>query len=610
MRYSLWLVALTKFVLPCAVVATLINQAGFDLPSLFARESGGQTSATVISPFLSPVASPRTVIQLTSSIIPDIGFPANAYAQTVQEQGNWYGALSLIWLTGCALLLGLWLRKVSLLSGVIKSGQIVGSGREMEILERVRSWLGLRRKVTLVISPQIAEPGVWRVYKPSILLPEGISKSLSDHELETIMMHELVHVERWDNLIDIIQRVVCCLLWFHPLVWLLDRQLLAERERSCDDTVIRLSGNSKIYASGIKKICRHSIGWELTGLSGVGGSDLQKRIRRIVETEIIRGPSIFHRMLLGAVAAGLIILSAAVGQINNGELTALSSNNPNLAAIDTRFIVADRGEGEEAASGMEEKSSKPSLQQSQDFVAQVRKLPDTAVEVREPSSQIETTNSAILTEASQAIAPSPQAQVKNAENAPNISAAIIPISEAPVDLSEFAGRYEVDPAAAENYILDITLEQGQLWLKPSHVPKRRLLQTGELSLADTYSEFRFTFIRGSAGRIIGLRIDSWSSGISARKLSLPPPNLKGNTAFHLSGYPNARIVALAGSFNNWNQSQLLFARVSGEWVCKINLPSGKYEYKFIVDGNWLVDPRNPRTKYDDRGNENSVLVVE
>jgi beta-lactamase regulating signal transducer with metallopeptidase domain len=610
-RYSLWLVALTKFVLPCAAVGLLINQAGIDITSLFTSQSGGQTSAMAISPFLSPVASPHAVLQITPSIMPGIGFPAMTYAVTVQDQGNWYGVLTLIWITGCALLLGLWLRKISLLSEVIRSGEIVVSGREMEILQRVRSWLSLHRQIMLVISPQIAEPGVWRVFKPTVLLPEGISNRLSDHELETIMMHELVHVERWDNLIGIVQRIVCCLLWFHPLVWLLDRRLLAEREQSCDDTVIRLSGDSKIYASGIKKICRHSMGWELTGLSGVGGSDLKKRIKRIVETDIIRSPSILHRMLLGTAAAVLIVLSAAVGLINNGDLTARSSSSSHgLTSLDPRFVVADTEGREVAASTVEERVSKPLPLQPQGISAQAKKLPDAPVEVRGQWSQIETTDSGFFVEASQARNEAQQPQVKTAQSATNISAAIIPISATPIDLSEFVGRYEVDPSAAENFILDITLEHGELWLKPSHVSKRKLLRTAELSLADTYSQFRFTCIQGGGGRIIGLKIDSWNSGITARKLTLPPPSLKGNATFNLSGYPNASIVAVAGSFNNWNQSQLLFTRVDGEWVCKISLPPGKYEYKFIVDGNWLVDPRNPKTKYDDRGNENSVLVVE
>jgi beta-lactamase regulating signal transducer with metallopeptidase domain len=608
-RYSLWLVALAKFVLPCAALVSLLNQAGIDVTSIFTSESGGQASALAISPYLSPVASPHAVLHITKSVMPDTGSSAITYAVTLQDQGNWYVVLALIWIVGCAMLFGLWLRKISLLSAVIRSGKVVTCGRELEILQRVRTWLGLRRQVWLVISTQIREPGVWSVFKPTVLLPEGICDRLNDHELETIMMHELVHVERWDNLIGIVQRIVCCLLWFHPLVWLLDRQLLAEREQSCDDTVIRLSGDSQIYASGIRKICRHSIGWELNGLSGVGGSDLKKRIRRIVEADIIRSPSVLHRMLLGTVVVALIVLSAAVGLINNGEVAA-SISNSGPTAIDPRFVVGDSEDRKDSAFAAEDRFSKPTLLKFQAGLTQAKRLSDAPVEVREQSAQIATNDTGILAEVGQYRIGTPLPQVKTASQEAAISATIIPASATHVDLSEFVGRYEVNPEAAENFILDITLEQGELWLKPSHVQKRKLVQTSELSLSDTQSEFRFTCLQDKRGRIIGLRIDSWDSGITARKLSLPPPSLKGNTTFRLSGYPNARIVAVAGSFNNWNQSQFLFTKVDGEWICRINLPPGKYEYKFIVDGNWLVDPRNPETKYDERGNENSVLVAD
>lgn len=607
-RYSLWLVALTKFVLPCAALASLLKQAGVDLTSIFASQAGEQASALAISPYLSPVATPHAVLHITKSILPGIGSSSITYAVTVQDEGNWYGVLTLIWLAGCALLLGMWLRKISLLSSVIKSGKVVTRGREFEILQRVRTWLGLRRKVTLVISSEIAEPGVWSVFKPTVLLPEGIADRLNDHELETIMMHEMVHVERWDNLIGIVQRVVCCLLWFHPLIWLLDRQLLAEREQSCDDTVIRLSGDSQIYASGIKKICRHSIGWELTGLSNVGGSNLKKRIKRIVEADIIRSPSVLHRILLGTVVAALLILSAAVGLIHNVESAASSSHDVSTR-VDPRFVTDSEGRGSLAFT-VEDRTSKPQLLNFEAIRAQIKKLSDAPVEVRGKWSQIETNAPGILAEIGQYGNDTPPPQVKQDAQEATISARIIPASSNQLDLSELVGRYEVNPEAVENFVLDITLENGELWLKPSHTFKRRLIRTGELSLKDAESEFRFTCLQDNRGRIIGLRIDSWDSGITARKLLLPPPSLKGNTTFKLSGFPNARIVAVAGSFNNWNQSQFLFTRVDGEWICKINLPPGKYEYKFIVDGNWLVDPRNPRTTNDERGNENSVLVAD
>jgi hypothetical protein len=88
------------------------------------------------------------------------------------------------------------------------------------------------------------------------------------------------------------------------------------------------------------------------------------------------------------------------------------------------------------------------------------------------------------------------------------------------------------------------------------------------------------------------------------------PSLKGNVTFRLKGFPYADVVVLAGSFNKWNQSETIFAQVDGEWLCRVQLAPGKYTYKFIVDGEWMLDPANPLTEADGSGNVNSVVVVE
>lgn len=90
-------------------------------------------------------------------------------------------------------------------------------------------------------------------------------------------------------------------------------------------------------------------------------------------------------------------------------------------------------------------------------------------------------------------------------------------------------------------------------------------------------------------------------------LDVARPNLNGNTVFRLQGYKDAHKVILAGDFNNWDEQKLRFARENEEWVCKIDLPDGKFWYKFIVDGNWMLDPKNPLFENDGEGNLNSIL---
>ncbi|HEX8424434.1 MAG TPA: DUF3471 domain-containing protein [Pyrinomonadaceae bacterium] len=179
----------------------------------------------------------------------------------------------------------------------------------------------------------------------------------------------------------------------------------------------------------------------------------------------------------------------------------------------------------------------------------------------------------------------------------------------PAVLKKYAGRYELGAGVIPVSTLDVTVENGELWVKPSVVKKRRLVARSKRVFLDEIEGTRYTFNLDEDGRAVSLTFQFEGSAYTAQKVVLPPPSLKGNTTFKLRGYAEARVVVLSGSFNNWNESQLLFAREGDEWVCRVDLAPDRYTYKFIIDGNWIVDPANPDTEEDQYGNTNSVLVI-
>jgi len=87
-------------------------------------------------------------------------------------------------------------------------------------------------------------------------------------------------------------------------------------------------------------------------------------------------------------------------------------------------------------------------------------------------------------------------------------------------------------------------------------------------------------------------------------------NLKKQTTFELKGYQNARKIILAGSFNSWNKKDFVMKKSNNTWYYSLKLDGGKHHYKFIVDGEWIIDPSNPVKEYDEYGNINSVKMVD
>jgi hypothetical protein len=178
----------------------------------------------------------------------------------------------------------------------------------------------------------------------------------------------------------------------------------------------------------------------------------------------------------------------------------------------------------------------------------------------------------------------------------------------PEILKKYVGRYTLEVGIIPISTLDVTLENETLLVKPSLIKKRKLIPQSSSLFLDEVEGTRYKFNRDADGNYPSLTFEYEGSSYTAERVVLPPPSLKGNTTFRLKGYRDASIVTLAGTFNNWNQSQLVCGHEGDEWVCRVDLEPGYYTYKFIVDGNWVLDPDNPKTEVDDAGNTNNVLV--
>jgi len=315
-RYTLWLAASLKFALPSAVLIFVGSLLGLNMKGWAAWNSATAHTA----PLISQVAEPLLPASLSSP-----ASDAALFSQAVAPHNELYCAMTLTWAAGFMVCLGLWSFRRRRLAERLRTGKIVTDGREAEALRRVATRFGARFESRfgvrfgsmgmpkLLLLPGATEPGVWRTWAPVVALPEDLSSHLSDSELEAVLVHELVHVSRRDNLISNLQMLLCSVLWFHPLIWLIDRRALTERERSCDERVIQLGMACNTYAASLLKVVRFCSGWRMAGVSSATVSNIQTRLSAIIADRSVRTGALRSRLAISAVGAAVFSFSLATG---------------------------------------------------------------------------------------------------------------------------------------------------------------------------------------------------------------------------------------------------------------------------------------------------------
>jgi uncharacterized protein (TIGR03435 family) len=165
-------------------------------------------------------------------------------------------------------------------------------------------------------APDIIEPGIYGVLRPVLLLPEGIVEQLNQAQLDAILAHEFCHVRRKDNLTAAIHMAAQAIFWFHPLTWWIGSRLVDERERACDEEVLRLGCRPNVYAESILMICRLYLSSPLACLSGVTGSNLKRRIESIMRNRNAPALHLGKKLLLGVAGMAILFVPIVIGILN------------------------------------------------------------------------------------------------------------------------------------------------------------------------------------------------------------------------------------------------------------------------------------------------------
>lgn len=170
-----------------------------------------------------------------------------AVASLAPEQtATWIGKLLrvtmppllLIWLTGTAFLLSRLLLGWSRLVSILRSAKASTNSSLAESFEQVGRALQVTRMPALVLSGRVSGPVAAGLFRPRVVLPERLAERVTPEQLRDILVHEVAHIVRRDQVIVLLQNVAAAIFWLHPLARALNRQLAQAREEVCDNYVL------------------------------------------------------------------------------------------------------------------------------------------------------------------------------------------------------------------------------------------------------------------------------------------------------------------------------------------------------------------------------------
>ncbi len=141
------------------------------------------------------------------------------------------------------------------------------------------------RGVTLCTSADVDRPSVIGFFSPRILIPNEVFERLTAAEMEQIVLHEVGHLRRGDDWINLLQKISLVLVPLNPALLWIEKRLCFERELACDDDVLRLTKAPKAYATCLTNLAEHRLGRRAAALS-LGAwerrSELARRVHSIL----------------------------------------------------------------------------------------------------------------------------------------------------------------------------------------------------------------------------------------------------------------------------------------------------------------------------------------
>ena len=195
--------------------------------------------------------------------------------------------IAIFWLATISLLAVKLLLDVYNVNNLTQQNTIAPSQKLQARFNELAKQIQLTITPRLLISLNVEVPMAIGWFKPVVLLPASMVSGLTASQLEMLLLHELAHIRRHDYLVNFFQTLVEILLFFHPAVHWVSKQMRNEREYCSDDIAVQHCGDAIAYAHTLAdtaSLCNKTHHHTIPNMAmAASGGDLKQRVIRLVD---------------------------------------------------------------------------------------------------------------------------------------------------------------------------------------------------------------------------------------------------------------------------------------------------------------------------------------
>jgi len=263
-----------------------------------------------------------------------------ADAPLLNVSSSWAKDLLAIWVAISALALvrvGLGVRNLRKLRR--DSQPIDTAALAPELQQTLHSFRGLR-KVEVALSSRVSVPAVIGFFRPVILLPTWALQELPSEQLNSILLHELAHLRRWDDWTNLGQKLARALFFFHPAIWWIDHQLSLEREMACDEFVLSSTSNPRAYAECLVSLAEKNLLRRTVALAQALVGRVSQTSRRVSEILDPGRHAISRRWKPAFALMAVVSAGGTLWLMRAPELVAFNDPPPGLVLARAKTAIA------------------------------------------------------------------------------------------------------------------------------------------------------------------------------------------------------------------------------------------------------------------------------